>query len=475
MTFIDVISHEWKTRLSSPATLAALLIYASALLYGTSCGRMQRDAHLQVIAEHQADVSARMQEWLEAARALEQPGSSASVPAWAASPMDVTFASYLRPAPLADFAIGQSDLLPYVGAVSLWDPDIRLFSRYEFEDPVAVAFGKLDLSKAIVLVLPLLLIVLCFDVLSAERDANRLAFSVAQGARIRSLTWQRLTIRGSLAAAVTFVIAVLALLLHGGTSSLAERMPYFALWACAVLLYCVFWLALIAFVVSRNRRSDANIILLLLAWTAFTLILPASVVAIAEMVFPAPSRPAYLAEAREMEIQTELEDEVAQRFALDHPDMMIDAASEVPAYFRSSYLAMSAVDAATRPTLLAFEKTAAERDEALNILRYVSPAITIYGLFNDVAGASSARHRHYMSQARAFKAAYAERAGLYVISGRRLPLAEVDTLPSFRFDDESSRAVVNRSLGGLLFLMLMSVALLIVSDRRLRRAGVLVD
>jgi ABC-2 type transport system permease protein len=199
------------------------------------------------------------------------------------------------------------------------------------------------------------------------------------------------------------------------------------------------------------------------------LILPACASAIAEVIYPAPSRIEHLAEARDIEIETELvETDISKRFVTDHPDMVIDSASEMPGYVRTAFFVTSAVDAATRPVLARFEDAAAKRDEVLSALRYTSPAIIVHGAFNDLAGTSSARHRSYMRQARAHKAAYAEQVAEYVVAGRRLPVDVAASLRPFRFEEESASAVLDRNRRALIFLGLVTILLSIVADRRLR-------
>ena len=96
---------------------------------------------------------------------------------------------------------------------------------------------------------------------------------------------------------------------------------------------------------------------LLVWWTALTLIVPAAVTALTEAIYPPPSRLAYLADARQTEIATErAEGGVANAFFIDHPDLVVDSASEMPAYLRTAFFVTSTVDAATRPILEAFER-----------------------------------------------------------------------------------------------------------------------
>jgi ABC-2 type transport system permease protein len=349
MKLHDMFMHEWRTRLARPAALASLLAFAVILIYAAISGRIERDARALAIAGHESQAATAMERWLADLRALETRGAQSGVPPWSASPMDLEFPSSLPPAPLADFAIGQADMLPSVGKLSLWDPDVRLFSRYEFEDPVSLALGALDLSKAIVLLLPLLMIVLSFDILSAERDAGRLELTLAQGADLRRLFWQRLWIRCGIVMGVVLIIATAAFALNAATP-LSARLPAFALWSACAVLYGAFWFAVIGHVASSNRSGESNIVRLLLCWAGLTLIVPAAVTAIAEAIYPPPSRLAYLAEARRIEIETERsEGAVASGFFIDHPELVVDDASEMPAYLRTAFFVTSTVDTATGP------------------------------------------------------------------------------------------------------------------------------
>lgn len=469
MTFSQTISHEWKTRIGRPAGLISLLFFAGLLIYGAVSGRMERDARLEAIATHEEQIDSAMEGWLKNARLLEEKGAEAGVPPWSGSALDVTFSSALEPGPLGDFSIGQSDILPSLGGLSLWSPDIRLFSKYEFEDPIALALGGIDLGKVVLLVLPLLLIVLSFDILSAERDTNRLGLTLAQGAKLRSFFWRRLFTRGLFVLSILFLVASVAFFFQNGDVTLSERLPYFAVWGTAALFYALFWISVVAFVAARNRGGEVNVILLLIAWAGFTLIVPAGITAVAESVYPAPSRLAYLAEAREAENDTRLQEaDIANQFIIDHPEMLVNETSEIPAFVRTAFLVNSTTDEATKPLLEAFETEARKRDASLAWMRFLSPAIITHTLFNDVAGTDSARHRRYIKAARDFKSAYGEKAGPYVVAGQRLPTDEFAGLPSFEFVEERFGNLLNRHWSALLFLVFAAGFLMFTADRRLR-------
>ena len=242
--------------------------------------------------------------------------------------------------------------------------------------------------------------------------------------------------------------------------------------ARCTVAYGAFWFAIIGYVASSNRSGESNIVRLLLCWAGFTLIVPAAVTAIAEAIYPPPSRLAYLAEARRIEIETERrEGGIASGFFIDHPELVVDDASEMPAYLRTAFFVTSTVDNATRPVLDAFERTAARRDDALALLRYVSPAIIAHGVFNEAAGS-------FVGTASQLHGAGARVQGCLCEAGRsvhrRRPAHAVgsrDGLPALQLPGPADSAQsLPAQLPALVFLAWLAAALMLSdTDRRLRR------
>ncbi|ALO45391.1 DUF3526 domain-containing protein [Pseudohongiella spirulinae] len=468
MTLRDWMTTEWQLSLGQKSSLLLFAVFAGLLLYAALSGKTHLENRLQAIERHQSEVSQTMSAWLRNLEIKESQGALADVSPRTGSAMDVRFASYLPQAPLADFAIGQSDILPYLGTISLSDPDIRMFSRYEFDDPVALMLGPFDLSTAIIVLLPLMLIVFCFDLLSADRDANRLGLTLSQGVSISSLFWSRLLLRSGAILVVLFVTMLVMLLTNNSSASISDRVPPFLLWSAATLVYAAFWVGVIALVASYNRRSEFNIMALLGLWLGFVFIVPSSTSAILETAYPTPTRLAYLAEARETENEARLrESEIANQFILDHPEMLVNEAAEIPAFLRSSFLVTNTVDQATRPILDEFEAAAQQRETSVSIIRYLSPAMIVHGVFNDLAGTSAKRHQHYVTQVRAFKAGYGERVGPGIVAGQPLSMAEYERIGEFSFQDESLAGHLGRHLMPLLFLLALGFGSVVVVNRRL--------
>jgi len=467
MGFLEMVRFEWKTRLSQPSVLVFHGVFFLILIYGLMSGARARETRMAAIGKHQEEVSKALTAWKGRIVALEELGRESGVPAWAGSPMDAVFPTAMPPGPMADFSIGQSDLLPFMGEVSLWNPDIRLFSKYEFEDPVALSVGTFDLSKAIVLVLPLLLIALCFDCLSSERDGRRLGLVLAQGTNIPRFYWMRFSIRAIPVLALILAVAVLGLCVHGKQVSLSQRLPHFAVWMLGALLYAAFWLGTIARLSASRKSGEFNLLSLLLFWIGLTLIVPGTIATVAEALYPPPSRVAYLAETREVENETELaHSSLANQYLMDHPDLMAEGDSAIPDYVRTAYLVTTRVDEATRPILQEFESAAQKRDAVIAALRYFSPAMIAVSFFNEVAGTSANHHRDYMHRVRHMKADFAKLVAPHVIAGKRFPSSSFESLPEFEYEDAARVGMPAKSRLPLLYLAAVSILLFVDAHRR---------
>ena len=469
MKALETFKYEWKMQFCNSAAASVLLIFLALLFYGGFAGSAERDARASVIEAHNDSVTMDMNAWLSDLQRLEDSENSEGLSGTAGSAMDVVFASSLPQEPLSDFAVGQSDLLPFVGEISLWDPDIRLFSKYEFADPVGLALGSFDISKVVIFFLPLLLIVFCFDVLSADRDSKRLSLTILQVKNLRELFWQRFVFRASVVMLFTLISALIVLIVNSGYITLSDRAPNFIIWAFSVLFYGVFWCVIIALAASFNRSGEFNVLTLLGLWVGLTLIIPAAGSSVAEALYPAPSRLAYLAEAREVENEARLSEvDVANEFMLDHPELLVDLESEFPAYVSSAFLVTSTVDEATRPVVAIFEEALSDREKVLNLFSYLSPAVGAHGALNEIAGTSARRHQSYLRQARNFKAHYAGLVGPNVVAKQPISLEFFESLSKFQFVEDPLLDRLNRSIRPIIFLLALSLGMLLIANHRLK-------
>ena len=92
--------------------------------------------------------------------------------------MNIAFPATLPPGALGDFAVGHTDLHPSSGEISPWNNLSTIFGRYQFENPEMLAMGSFDVALVVIVVMPLLMIAVSFDLLSRERARGTLALTL---------------------------------------------------------------------------------------------------------------------------------------------------------------------------------------------------------------------------------------------------------------------------------------------------------
>lgn len=444
------------------ALIVSLLILGG---YAAYSGKSQLTRLAQAQADYAQTRNAALDAWRDELVEIESaPGAAA--PAYAARPMNIRKPAVAPVAPLGDFAIGASDLLPAQTELSAWVNPADLFNEYEFANPTLLSIGRFDLSIMVVLLLPLLMIAASFDIWSAERESTRARLIAAQAGAVKSLIWSRLLFRNGLIWGVFALVALAAgLAAPAGLSS--ARLANLAGWIGAAWIYGAFWFALIAFAVAYLRRSEIIAATLFALWASFVFLTPAIGGAVSEALYPPPSRLAALSAMRDAKSEAgKATAELTKGFLADHPEMTVSD-DDVPFYYAGTWLANREAATRTAPILRAFEQSRQRRRETIDLLQYLSPTVIVNRALLSFTGGDVDRYRAYQAQARAALADLSQRIGPAVVAKQRLSLAAYDAIAPFRFTETAASDKVRRLAAPLTFLLALTLALGWGARRRL--------
>ena len=444
------------------ALIVSLLILGG---YAAYSGKSQLARLAQAQADYAQTRNAALDAWRDELVEIESaPGAAA--PAYAARPMNIRKPAVAPVAPLGDFAIGASDLLPAQTELSAWVNPADLFNEYEFANPTLLSIGRFDLSIMVVLLLPLLMIAASFDIWSAERESTRARLIAAQAGAVKSLIWRRLLFRNGLIWGVFALVALAAgLAAPAGLSS--ARLANLAGWIGAAWIYGAFWFALIAFAVAYLRRSEIIAATLFALWASFVFLTPAIGGAVSEALYPPPSRLAALSAMRDAKSEARnATAELTEGFLADHPEMTVSD-DDVPFYYAGTWLANREAATRTAPILRAFEQSRQRRQETIDLLQYLSPTVIANRALLSFAGGDVHRYRAYQAEARAALADLSQRIGPAVVAKQRLSLAAYDALAPFAFTETAASDKVRRLAAPLAFLLALTLALGWGAKRRL--------
>ena len=375
----------------------------------------------------------------------------------------------MRPAaPLGALAIGQGELLlsgyPVTARVRY-----LFLARSEPENPLRLSVGNFDAAFVIVWLLPLVVIALSFNLVSAERERGVLAVAVAAGASPVDFILGKLAARALLVVGSLW-IALLAAALAAGVpfGGAAGALPLL-LWLAGATLYAAFWFALALFVNARPRASDQNASLLAGAWLVLVILVPALTNLAATTVFAAPSRVALTTELREASEEADRAAAASRdQYFFDHPEM---AGGEMDrtAYFQSVAQSELSISRAMAPLLAQFDVQARRQQGLVEVLQFLSPGTMTWQSLTTLAGSDGARHREFRAQTLAFHERWSGFFREPLMRGATLTRADYAALPQFGFQEPPLGQALWRALPALAVLLALTLLLGGLAIRRLRR------
>jgi len=176
-----------------------------------------------------------------------------------------------KPANINAISIGQSDVNPLLQSVTIRTLEGQKHDT-DFENPLLLMSGNLDLGFVIIYLFPLVLIAMTFNLYSGEKELGTWRILASQTSKRASFLFKKLIVR------IVFVFTVLVLLLFIASAYLQISLnPNF--WAIFLqsILYLCFWSALCIWMVSLLKSSSFNAIALISIWVVLTILIPALV------------------------------------------------------------------------------------------------------------------------------------------------------------------------------------------------------
>ncbi len=201
--------------------------------------------------------------------------------------------TYGRPSNLAFAAMGQRDEQPWKHRIRMLALEGQIYER-DVGNPSIALIGRFDFAFLAAFIVPLVLIMLLYDLRASEKTDGRYEWLEATAERPLSLWLMRAWVRISglfLSLIVPFIVA-------GIVSNAASRE---LLLACVwVLLYIIFW-TLLCLSFSARRKSSSVILMTLVAiWISTAVILPAGARLAIDRLIPVPLGSEILMQQREV-------------------------------------------------------------------------------------------------------------------------------------------------------------------------------
>lgn len=455
--------------------MVALILFA-AVGYAFINGQSWMNKQQQAVHAAQTEESARLRELKDKLAGIDagslKPGKAYENPAnayWVGNRHAATYA-ILPPTPLAATAIGQSDLNPPYVKVSADNKESFALNE-EIENPGNLLIGNFDLAFVVVFLLPLLIIALSYNLLSAEHEQGTLAIAMTNPVPLWLLIAGKLGFRAVLVFSLTAGITVMGLIVIGTDLSAMDSLLALGWWIALLLTYTLFWFALATAVNVLAKSSAQNAMMLTGLWIVILLVLPTFISIAVNVAYPVPSRAAMVGSIRAAQTDANKEaDASVARFEQEHPEMTAKplVKSDDAAATRKRVLVQQAAAERITQIMAGYDRQLAQQQRSVDTLRFLSPAILMQEALNAVAGTDNNRYRHLSRQVDAFHRVWQGFFLPKVLENTPLTFADYQRFPHFSYVEQVRAETNLRLFAGLLGLAVPIVLLSLFSVRRLR-------
>ncbi len=212
----------------------------------------------------------------------ERIAESAKLSDWGSAAYYNFHLTYDTPSNFAFAALGHRDEQPWKHRIRMLALEGQIYER-DVGNPSLALIGRFDFSFLASFVLPLILIVLLYDLRASERTAGRYNLLESTAARPASIWRLRALIRVS-AISMCLLIPLVFAGWFAGTDFLTLLSA-----SAIVLAYAIFW-SLVCYCFSAWRKSGSVILMTLIGiWSVTSIVIPASARLIVDRSVPLPS------------------------------------------------------------------------------------------------------------------------------------------------------------------------------------------
>lgn len=460
-----VVAHEWRLMARDPVVWAVLALYALLLAYGVFVGtdwkRALRANTAQAVAladKGFSDKLAKVDRILSGRDRYafaEDPRIAAPLARFKGYEMAAK-----APSPAAAIAIGQSDVMPSFLRVQ-WKAMFKQASADELENPRNLAIGSLDLAFVLVYLYPLLVIALAYDLLSREREQGTQSLLLSQPVSLATFVAGKVAARATVAIGLAALVPAIGLLVANPDIVTAGETWRVGLLMLLVVLYGAVWFAAAVLVNAFGRRSSTNVLVLMGAWIAFVLVIPALVNLAAKVAHPLPSRIEMVQALRRADQVAERESGFQRSYRADL--LRISEEEALQASTNDFYTKVLPLEERgeqlARPVFERFAQGRRSQQAHADALKGLSPAAIVLVAMSDLADHGAASFGDFDAQVAAYHRVWRNYFLGPVRANRPLTRDEMVAIPRFGYVPEAAAVVVGRVTGGLVVLLVFGCVL----------------
>lgn len=277
MKSLNIFLYEWKHFIRNLFKIVAILLFVIAGIYGLHNGQDLYQNQMAEIEKIQEKVETDKQEYLAKYEAGEltdvnRPWIDMSSPFWAIW-YTPTYHNK-TPSPAMVYSIGQAEQYGFYKRVTFWASPYDADMAEEIANPERLQTGTLDFAFVLLFLVPLLLLILLYNIKSAEAEQGFLPMIEVQAASKNSWLTARLLFYFLLTTLVVIGLLVYGAMLTDVFETASNAFGQMLLYSS---LYLIFWSLIFFFILKNGKSILGNTLQMVGAWLLFAFVIPAIV------------------------------------------------------------------------------------------------------------------------------------------------------------------------------------------------------
>ncbi|MFC3559470.1 DUF3526 domain-containing protein [Pedobacter jamesrossensis] len=369
------------------------------------------------------------------------------------------YATAFEPGGFASMATGQRDLQPYYYKLTAMSIFYQLFQN-EIANPQKLAVGNFDLSFLFVYIFPLLIIALCYSVLSGDKDRGLINLLKSQSCALHHVVLFRLLFYFLIVVGLASGLCVISFVANHlePTGQLILMLS----WIGIVFAYLMFWFAALFLLISFNKTSTFNAMVGISIWLLLLIALPASLNIAISVTKPLNS--AVLSGiSRRTGVINEENDEnqkkVVREYLLQHPELNFKGLFDqnLSAKGFAAYTELN--DQKSAKLVEQFQRRIIERERSARLFDPINPAVSTQAMLDHIAGVDLLAFQYFYAEVKSFHGSLVAFYYPKLFSDKNLTLTDLKTAPRFTFSPRQiDKGFLLRGFG----LMLIGVSVLLL-------------
>lgn len=272
-----ICKSEFLHFIRSPFKIVTLLLFILAAIYGLENGyrlfKTQQSGINIIKTEDSESVNKTLELFNSGKTGPEDyPWIDITTPFWAAwsTPSSV----FKEPSPLMVFSIGQAEQYGYYKNASFYSTTFDNDLAEEIANPERLALGTLDFGFVALYLLPILIIVLLFNIGGLEYDLN-----FSQLIQVTQSSYKKWLLARFLFYFILLVFTFLVLMIPSTmlTQGLLTQVGSLLRLFLLLLMYIVFWFTLFFFININSKSSTNQALKMVIVWLLFCIIIPGGI------------------------------------------------------------------------------------------------------------------------------------------------------------------------------------------------------